>query len=149
MFSLFLSERHSWGGSEFLNKTSTNTCQGLPEVGSFYTWSFFRGSPNCDDVMNTPRYDERDDVSGDKQGVACDGGGCFGTPEDVDRLEFNTDFGHYTIYKDRNNDLFDLGNNNVGHCTVDTSDDYECVSGPFPSPLSGKRWYFCQTSVTP
>ncbi|RKU46431.1 hypothetical protein DL546_006505 [Coniochaeta pulveracea] len=126
--------------------------QGLesyPEVGTFNTYSFFSGPPSCDDVNTVKRYDRIDDVSGDKQGVACDGGGCTGSPEDVDRLEFNTDFGHFTMYKDRNRDLFDLNGNNVGHCEVDTSDHYESPSGPYPSPLSGQRWFSCTSSIHP
>ncbi|KAK3369597.1 hypothetical protein B0T24DRAFT_596320 [Lasiosphaeria ovina] len=120
------------------------------DVGAFNTYSFFRGPPDCNDVNNAPRYDESDDVSGDKQGVACDGRGCWqANPDDIDRLEFNTRFGHFTMYKDRGRDIFDIWGGNVGHCDPDTSHHYECPSGPYPSPLSGKRVFFCRASFGP
>jgi hypothetical protein len=69
--------------------------QQFPEVGVWRVYWFFRGQPSCDDVKRTQEYDESDDVSG-SSGVVCDGRGCGGDPQLIDRLEFNTDFGHYS-----------------------------------------------------
>ena len=44
-------------------------------------------------------YRGTEDVSGDKKGVVCDGWGCSLSspdPQTIERLEMNTDFGHYS-----------------------------------------------------
>jgi hypothetical protein len=58
-------------------------------------YHFFRGHPSCNDVNSATNYMGRDDVSGSKKGVNCDGSGCWnGNPNDITRLEMNTNFGH-------------------------------------------------------
>ena len=61
---------------------------------------FLRGPPSCDDIFNAVQLTARDDVSGNKYGVRCDG---CGTPVgvigevDVQVLEFNDEtWGHYS-----------------------------------------------------
>ncbi len=39
-------------------------------------WFVFDGPPDCNMAWRVPRYDPRSDVSGDKIGVRCEGGGC-------------------------------------------------------------------------
>ena len=60
-------------------------------------YNFFKGHPSCNDVNKAVNYMGRDDVSGGKHGVSCDGNGCWnGKPNDIKRLEMNTKFGHYS-----------------------------------------------------
>ncbi|KAK4640354.1 hypothetical protein QC761_603605 [Podospora bellae-mahoneyi] len=72
--------------------------------GGEVLWLFFPGFPpphSCEDVKNTRLILQKWDVS-EIEGVVCDGDGCYnGNPEDLERLEFDVDFGHFTIYKNR------------------------------------------------
>ncbi|VBB83865.1 Putative protein of unknown function [Podospora comata] len=75
--------------------------------GGEVLWLFFPGFPppppshSCEDLKNTRLILQKWNVS-EIEGVVCDGDGCYnGNPEDLERLEFDVDFGHFTIYKNR------------------------------------------------
>ncbi|KAK0609426.1 hypothetical protein B0T14DRAFT_441850 [Immersiella caudata] len=111
-----------------------------------YLYYFFRGHPSCNDVINARAYTESDDVSR-IQGVVCDGAGCSnGKFEEVKRLEMNTDFGHYTIYKDRGFGLFDTRDRNLGSCRPTREHSFTCGA---PFSMSGITMFYCDSSVNP
>jgi len=64
-------------------------------------WGFFHTEPTCDAARASKDiYGAKDDVSWDRS-VACDGDGCsfeHRDPEKIDRLEFNTQWGHYSEF---------------------------------------------------
>ncbi|KAK4040419.1 hypothetical protein C8A01DRAFT_15676 [Parachaetomium inaequale] len=106
-------------------------------------YNFFTGHPSCNDVNSATNYMGRDDVSGRRSGVNCDGSGCWnGNPNDITRLEMNTKFGHMTIYKDRGWKMYD-GDRVMGYCKASRDDDFLC--GPWGR--SGFMLFYCQTSV--
>jgi len=58
--------------------------------GPIEGWTVFDGSPSCRDVRAGPWWVERDDVSGTKLGVRCEGNGCASNnPRNVDVLEMH------------------------------------------------------------
>lgn len=69
---------------------------------------FYRSQLSCDAVVIMNSYAEKSDVSGNMQGVVCEGNLCQSRwicedtscrpdiPGDIDRFEMNTDFGHYS-----------------------------------------------------
>ena len=71
---------------------------------------FYRSQLSRDAVVIMNSYAEKSDVRGNAQGVVCEGNLCKsrwiceGTscrpniPEDIDRFEINTGFGHYSPY---------------------------------------------------
>jgi hypothetical protein len=70
----------------------------IPDAGGpFHVYIFSKGHISCQEVIYGDSTVERDDVSGDKRGVSCDGSGCFfGDPHDIDRLEVNNALGHFS-----------------------------------------------------
>jgi len=59
---------------------------------------FFPGYPDCNDVNRARAYVGTDNVSGNRQGVVCEGSGCYnGNPADIDRFEFNIADGHFSM----------------------------------------------------
>lgn len=108
----------------------------------------------CEDIWFYPKYPERDDVSGDKQGVRYDGQ----RPDDPQQIEFNTGFGHYSmyplwiaenwysqvllltkpiaIYKNRDYHIFSLDDKDTGGCKLDNTFVRDCAKG------SNEHWTF-------
>ncbi|ETS83635.1 hypothetical protein PFICI_05511 [Pestalotiopsis fici W106-1] len=80
------------------------------------------GHLNCNNLWSIPAWFESIDVSGDKQGVRYKGI----RPLDPELIEFNTDFGHYTMYKDRDYHLAALDDEDSGHCRVVNSFTRNC-----------------------
>ncbi|KAK5653656.1 hypothetical protein OQA88_8686 [Cercophora sp. LCS_1] len=107
-----------------------------PGDGSRVVWAFHPHYPECSEVhWHTTLYRGRGDVSGDKTGVACDGMGCSDSspdPQTIERLEMNTEFGHYTFYKFRDYKLVDLNDRVVGDCTPTAVDEntYDSIVPP-------------------
>ncbi|KAK1830608.1 hypothetical protein QBC39DRAFT_383089 [Podospora conica] len=63
-------------------------------------------------------YDKSNDVSHGRIGVVCEGDGCPDNqmdPDKITRLEFSTDFGHFTYYSPHN-EFVGLDGNVYGHC---------------------------------
>jgi hypothetical protein len=59
---------------------------------AFEMWQIFEAEPSCDDAYNSPLYFNKDDVSGGRIGVRCEGDGCFEQdPSKIDILEMNFD----------------------------------------------------------
>ncbi|KAF7518336.1 hypothetical protein G7054_g13488 [Neopestalotiopsis clavispora] len=77
------------------------------------------GHLNCDNLWNVPAWEESiiNDVSGDKQGVRYKGV----RPTDPTLIEFNTNFGHYTMYKNRDYHLAALDDADSGQCRITNS----------------------------
>ncbi|KAK0717635.1 hypothetical protein B0T26DRAFT_675911 [Lasiosphaeria miniovina] len=80
-------------------------------IGKENRFWFSRGRPSCDAVvLPNSSYPLAKSISGAAQGVACEGHlyesrwTCEGTnchqtdPQDIDKVEMNTGFGHYSIY---------------------------------------------------
>lgn len=116
-------------------------------------WAFQPQHPlTCQEALNATLYSDSDDVSGDHGGVSCDGLGCpVGGPDPtrIDRLEFNTAFGHYTYYKDRDHHIVDLKDKVVGHCTPIAVDNhsYHCKLGDRHCDMSTRFW--CNSDIFP
>ncbi|KAK4173844.1 hypothetical protein QBC36DRAFT_244629 [Triangularia setosa] len=109
---------------------------------------FLPGHPSCDDVENTRAILGKWDVS-EIEGVVCEGDGCWTNhPEDIDRLEFNVDFGHFsefaTTNKPRTLTLPEL--QPLSQCRPTRDNDFIC-SWPYPS--NGMSILFCETDVFP
>ncbi|KAF5559810.1 hypothetical protein FPHYL_6910 [Fusarium phyllophilum] len=121
-----------------------------PEGGNEDMWNIYPSDPSCSDVYTARNYFGRDDVSG-QIGVRCDGAGCFGgnSPADVDVLEMH--FGdnpkyHWTIYKDRNYDMYGLDENVYGNCVPFPGNEYSCNQGQ--AIFDGVRKFRCITEFT-
>jgi len=119
-------------------------------------WHIFDTDPTCADLENNPNYLGSDDVSGDKVGVRCDSSSdpynCAvqGYPADgIDVLEMNFAGStyHWTIYKDRNYDMYGLDGNVYGNCFPFPGFSYDCdnfATGGF----TGTRKFRCITEFT-
>ncbi|KAK1830606.1 hypothetical protein QBC39DRAFT_383088, partial [Podospora conica] len=123
-------------------------------------WAFFPiGQPACEDWGKGPMLYQNKDVSGDKQGVACDGDGCLEhnwDPFQIDRLEINANnngWGHYTWYKNRNNHLVDLQDRVVGTCTPLKSGGAPLLctdkvpEQQFKATIDMKHYFHCETTA--
>ncbi|KAJ4303424.1 hypothetical protein N0V90_002318 [Kalmusia sp. IMI 367209] len=108
-------------------------------------FQIFAGPPSCDDVFNGLVYTPSDDVSGDKEGIRCDGCSPYGEDINPTVVEINEDFGHYTWYADRGGDMVDLDGNVVGNCVVDTSDTVLLMRYLFGISLQGRLGLTCAT----
>ncbi|KAM5353504.1 hypothetical protein ACJ41O_000154 [Fusarium nematophilum] len=103
-------------------------------------FKFYNSLPDCAYVTGgSTAQSRKDDVSGDKSGVRCDG--CWGG--DLTLIEFNNNMGHFTIYKDRNWEMVDLNDNVVGNCEPNGDDTYTCPIAPTGQPAQGKSVIFC------
>lgn len=112
-----------------------------------------------------------DDVSGEK-GVACDGDGCGGAtpdPKKIDRLEFNTSFGHYSNiapypifctdaemfpfvawYKSRDNRIVDLNDKVVGSCQpIPLGDGSSFSCAERPPKVESTTYFRCDSDIMP
>ncbi|KAJ4287272.1 hypothetical protein N0V90_012670 [Kalmusia sp. IMI 367209] len=110
----------------------------------FYFWT---GPPDCNAVTGAVPLTPSDDVSGDKEGVRCEG--CSASdPDSADptELEFNEDFGHYTWYANRDGALVDVDGNVVGNCHVDKSDSFDCTDSALTKYI-GFSQIFCDTDL--
>ncbi|KAF4982819.1 hypothetical protein FZEAL_1611 [Fusarium zealandicum] len=103
-------------------------------------FKFYNSKPDCSDVTTGSIAQQRkDDVSGGKNGVRCEG--CL--DGDLRVIEFNNDMGHFTIYKDRNWEMVDLDDKVVGNCEPDDSHTYTCPIPPTGQPAQGGSIIFC------
>ncbi|KAK5655839.1 hypothetical protein OQA88_5378 [Cercophora sp. LCS_1] len=118
-------------------------------------WSFYRGPdlPTCDYAAKVDVYRSGSDVSANKWGVACDGGSCPGRwlPGDssnIDRLEINTSFGHYTWYKNRDHHIVDLNDKVVGKCEPISRDEgkVDCRTG-LASFITQWTFFKCESDI--
>ncbi|KAK3369491.1 hypothetical protein B0T24DRAFT_681497 [Lasiosphaeria ovina] len=129
-------------------------------IGMENRFWFSRGRPSCDAiVLPNSSYPLVKSISGAAQGVACEGHlcesrwTCEGTnchqtdPQDIDKVEMNTSFGHYTIYKSRGWNLYDQQDSVVGKCTPTDVSGFSCVAGVPGLPVSAKSLFWCDTSV--
>jgi hypothetical protein len=63
---------------------------------AFETWQIFEAEPSCNDAYSSPLYFNRDDVSGRKYGVRCEGGCNNKDPGDIKTLEMH--FGNNPLW---------------------------------------------------
>ncbi|GAB1313576.1 Small secreted protein [Madurella fahalii] len=121
-----------------------------PSIG----WQFFEAEPrNCDQVINTPVWEDHGDVSGSRLGVRCEGSGCGPTPppNDIDELEIHTSNNplyHWTLYKDRGRSMVGLDGNTYGNCIVFPNGDYNCPVAGQIFRIEGRRKFRCLTRFT-
>ncbi|KAK4662746.1 hypothetical protein QC763_603605 [Podospora pseudopauciseta] len=81
--------------------TTLTTLTTLATTAKADIWIYECTDLGSGDVKNTRLILQKWDVS-KIEGVVCDGDGCYnGNPEDLERLEYDVDFGHFTIYKNR------------------------------------------------
>ncbi|KAF2838799.1 hypothetical protein M501DRAFT_992747 [Patellaria atrata CBS 101060] len=117
-------------------------------------WQFFEAEPsNCDQVVNTPIWEDHGDVSGSKLGVRCKGSGCGAQPppDNIDELEIHTSNNplyHWTLYKNRGRSMIGLDGNAYGNCIVFPNGDYNCPVAGQVFRIEGRRKFRCLTRFT-
>ncbi|KAF2635907.1 hypothetical protein P280DRAFT_484274 [Massarina eburnea CBS 473.64] len=124
-----------------------------PYISGILTrYAIFAVDPDCDDVRAAHEYMSRNDVSGTKFGVRCEGNGCEGNhnPGDVKVMEMhfsNHPLYHWTIYSNSAYSLFGTDGKKYGDCIVFSGYSFRCATEGMET--SGYRKFRCLTSFTP
>ncbi|KAK4171672.1 hypothetical protein QBC36DRAFT_198821 [Triangularia setosa] len=119
---------------------------GFGDIVPVTYFCFYHNPPSCGDLgkHGSKCYLPYDNVS-KRKGISCDGNGCEGgNPNEITRFEMNVDWGHYTIYKDRGNKMYDTSDRVVGQCRPDRSKSWWCLGKGLPDAVSV---FHCTTSV--
>ncbi|KAI1870617.1 uncharacterized protein JN550_005160 [Neoarthrinium moseri] len=106
---------------------------------------FLNRMPTCDEAKDVEVYGSSDDVSGNKRGVRVNFS--HADPYAPTLIEFNTYFGHYTIYGDRHYDMVDLDGHVVGRCHPDTSQTFKCDRPGQLGYQVGYSMIFCSSDI--
>ncbi|KAF2827505.1 hypothetical protein CC86DRAFT_381509 [Ophiobolus disseminans] len=102
--------------------------------------------------QNIPWYPAKNDVSGGKLGVRCNGDGCSESndPSGIDEMEMhfsNNPPWHWTIRKSQNFEMIDTnGGNGWGKCALLPGFTYKCRGGNGVD--EGYRKFHCKTRIT-
>ncbi|KAM0244020.1 hypothetical protein ACHAP5_006684 [Fusarium lateritium] len=120
-----------------------------PEGGNHEIWNIYPSDPTCSDVETSRNWFSRDDVSS-RTGIRCSGqcfGGSAATDINVLEMHFTDDpLYHFTIYKDRNYDMYGLDGQTYGNCFPFPGNEYSCHKGNVL--YDGVRKFRCITDLT-
>ncbi|KAI9155107.1 hypothetical protein HJFPF1_07675 [Paramyrothecium foliicola] len=109
-------------------------------------WQVFQNDPSCNEVIKAEGFAISNDVSGSKKGIRCVGA-CnrSARPGDITVLEMhfkNNPLYHWTIYKDRNYEMYGLDGKVYGRCIPFPDYNFHCNYD------RGNRKFRCLTQFT-